>query len=268
MHALVAAGADVIELGVPFSDPMADGPVIQRASRACACAARRPEGRARDGGVVSREGRGDAGRADGLRESDRGDGRTSRFADRARAAGVDGVLVVDYPPEEAADFAALLGEHDLAPIFLLVTDDAGRSHRDDRAARARLCLLRVAQGRDRRRASRHRGGRAQARRDPPPRDASRRRGLRHSRCRERARDRARRRRGGHRQPPHPGDRGGRRRKALRRAPARGSRASAARSISTRSRRPRRMRARSPSPDPPRASAMAPPGPTGSRETPR
>ncbi len=44
---------------------------------------------------------------------------TVRFADRAAAAGVDGVLVVDYPPEEAGDFAALLGERGLAPIFLL-----------------------------------------------------------------------------------------------------------------------------------------------------
>jgi tryptophan synthase alpha chain len=44
---------------------------------------------------------------------------TAAFAARAQAAGVDGVLVVDYPPEEAADFAAAMGEHDLAPIFLL-----------------------------------------------------------------------------------------------------------------------------------------------------
>ena len=85
MHALVAAGADVIELGVPFSDPMADGPVIQRASeRALAHGVS-----LRDVlGVVARVPRArrdDAGRADGLRESDRGDGRRRRSRDaRAR----------------------------------------------------------------------------------------------------------------------------------------------------------------------------------------
>jgi tryptophan synthase alpha chain len=118
MHRLVAAGADIVELGVPFSDPMADGPVIQRASE-----------RALAQGV---------GLADVLamvaafREADtltpvvlmgyanpiEAMGPTT-FADRAQAAGVDGVLVVDYPPEEATEFAALLGARGLAPIFLL-----------------------------------------------------------------------------------------------------------------------------------------------------
>jgi len=118
MHALVAAGADVIELGVPFSDPMADGPVIQRASeRALAqhvglrdVLATVTAFRAKDAATpVVLMGYANPIEAMG----------TTAFADRARAAGVDGVLVVDYPPEEAGDFAALLGVRDLAPIFLL-----------------------------------------------------------------------------------------------------------------------------------------------------
>jgi len=118
MRRLVAAGADIVELGVPFSDPMADGPVIQRASE-----------RALAQGV----GLGDVlAMVAAFREVDAvtpvvlmGYANPveamgpAAFADRAQAAGVDGVLVVDYPPEEAADFAALLGARGLAPIFLL-----------------------------------------------------------------------------------------------------------------------------------------------------
>ena len=118
MHALVDAGADVIELGVPFSDPMADGPVIQRASeRALA------------------QGVGLAMILDIVRAF-RNDDKTTpivlmgyanpieamgveAFADRARDAGVDGVLVVDYPPEEAAEFGKLLEARGIALIFLL-----------------------------------------------------------------------------------------------------------------------------------------------------
>ncbi len=118
LHALVAAGADVIELGVPFSDPMADGPVIQRASeRALAQGVSLGDVLA----MVERfraPGCGDADRADGLCESDRGDG-DGDFARRAHEAGVDGVLAVDYPPEEAGEFVAALMANDLAPIFLL-----------------------------------------------------------------------------------------------------------------------------------------------------
>jgi tryptophan synthase alpha chain len=118
MRGLVAAGADIIELGVPFSDPMADGPVIQRASE-----------RALAQGV----GLGDVLDMVGVfRRTDPATPvvlmgyanpieamGTLAFAERAKAAGVDGVLVVDYPPEEATEFAALLYERDLAPIFLL-----------------------------------------------------------------------------------------------------------------------------------------------------
>ena len=118
MSALVTAGADVIELGVPFSDPMADGPVIQRASeRALA----QGVGLATVLALVGAFRKTDAttpvvlmGYANPIEAMG-----TVTFADRARAAGVDGVLVVDYPPEEAADFAALLEARDLAPIFLL-----------------------------------------------------------------------------------------------------------------------------------------------------
>ncbi len=118
MDALVAAGADIIELGVPFSDPMADGPVIQRASE-----------RALRNGVSLRDVlalvRGFRARNDSTPVVLMGYANpieamgTLRFADEAKAAGVDGVLVVDYPPEEATEFAALMTVRGIAPIFLL-----------------------------------------------------------------------------------------------------------------------------------------------------
>ncbi|WP_024890839.1 tryptophan synthase subunit alpha [Luteimonas huabeiensis] len=117
MHALVAAGADVIELGVPFSDPMADGPTIQRSSERAI---------ARGGGLDHVFG---AVRA--FRERDaatpvvlmgylnpveiRG---ADAFAAAAAAAGVDGVLLVDLPPEEAADFRAAFERAGIALILL------------------------------------------------------------------------------------------------------------------------------------------------------
>jgi tryptophan synthase alpha chain len=118
MLALAGAGADIIELGVPFSDPMADGPVIQKASeRALAHGI----GMAQVLGYVR-----------GFRERDAGTPVVlmgyanpierygiTRFIADARAAGVDGVLVVDYPPEEAEAFAAALKASALDPIFLL-----------------------------------------------------------------------------------------------------------------------------------------------------
>ena len=118
MQALVAAGADVIELGVPFSDPMADGPVIQRASER-ALAQHVSLGDVLD--VVAQFRRGDTatpvvlmGYANPIEAMG-----LAAFARRAQDAGVDGVLVVDYPPEEAGEFAKVMEAHGLAPIFLL-----------------------------------------------------------------------------------------------------------------------------------------------------
>ncbi len=118
LDALVEAGADVIELGVPFSDPMADGPVIQRASER-ALAQRVGLGdvlalvadfrRANDVTPIVLMGYANPIEAMGVQE----------FAATAQAVGVDGVLVVDYPPEEAEAFAALMTRHGIAPIFLL-----------------------------------------------------------------------------------------------------------------------------------------------------
>jgi tryptophan synthase alpha chain len=118
MHALAKAGADVIELGVPFSDPMADGPVIQRSSE-----------RALGKGMTLRKVLAIVyefrktnshtpvvlmGYANPIEAMHR-----ETFVNAAADAGVDGVLVVDYPPEEADEFSAILGKRDLAPIFLL-----------------------------------------------------------------------------------------------------------------------------------------------------
>jgi len=118
MDALVAAGADVIELGVPFSDPMADGPVIQRASER-ALAQHVTLGSVLE--VVADFRRGNVttpvvlmGYANPIEAMG-----LPAFAQRAQTAGVDGVLVVDYPPEEAQAFAHAMGERGIAPIFLL-----------------------------------------------------------------------------------------------------------------------------------------------------
>ncbi len=118
MHALVAGGADVIELGVPFSDPMADGPVIQRASE-----------RALAQGVTLKQ---VIEFVSEFRETNRDTPvvlmgyanpieamGAERFSDSANSAGVDGVLVVDYPPEEAQSLVKLLDMRALDTIFLL-----------------------------------------------------------------------------------------------------------------------------------------------------
>jgi tryptophan synthase alpha chain len=118
MHALASAGADVIELGVPFSDPMADGPVIQRASER---ALKRGVSLDTVLGFVAEFRKTDArtpvvlmGYANPIEAMG-----VDAFADRAAAAGVDGVLVVDYPPEESERFAALMKSHGMDLIFLL-----------------------------------------------------------------------------------------------------------------------------------------------------
>jgi len=118
MHALVNAGADVIELGVPFSDPMADGPVIQRAAeRAIA----QGTGLRRVLELVAQFRRDDSttpvvlmGYANPIECMGQ-----QAFAQAAQQAGVDGGLVVDYPPEEIDAFAGQLDACGIAPIFLL-----------------------------------------------------------------------------------------------------------------------------------------------------
>lgn len=118
MQALARAGADVIELGVPFSDPMADGPVIQRAAER---AIKAGVGLRKTLALVAEFRRSDAvtpvvlmGYANPIEHMGR-----AEFCEAARKAGVDGVLVVDYPPEECEDFARQLRAAGIDPIFLL-----------------------------------------------------------------------------------------------------------------------------------------------------
>jgi tryptophan synthase alpha chain len=118
MHGLVAAGADIIELGVPFSDPMADGPVIQRASE-----------RALKLGMSLR---GVLAMVEEFRKQDSltpvvlmGYGNPIEamgwevFSKRCEEVGVDGVLTVDFPPEESYEAFEHLQKHGIAPIFLI-----------------------------------------------------------------------------------------------------------------------------------------------------
>jgi tryptophan synthase alpha chain len=118
MRALVEAGADILELGVPFSDPMADGPVVQRA-----------------GDRALKHGVGLADVLSLVAAFRQQDGNTpvvlmgyanpveamgvGKFVAAAKQAGVDGVIVVDYPPEECEDFSALAKKNGIDPIFLL-----------------------------------------------------------------------------------------------------------------------------------------------------
>ncbi|UCV00559.1 tryptophan synthase subunit alpha [Acidovorax radicis] len=122
MHGMVEAGADVIELGVPFSDPMADGPVIQKAGEKALGLGigmvqvldhvREFRKRNTTTPVVL------MGYANPVERYDQKHG-TGAFVRDASAAGVDGVLIVDYPPEECEAFAASLREHGMDLIFLL-----------------------------------------------------------------------------------------------------------------------------------------------------
>ncbi len=129
MHALVEAGANMVELGVPFSDPMADGPVIQRASERALHAGTNL------GHVLEM-----------VREFRQRNADTpvilmgylnpfeiagyDAFAKAAADAGVDGVLTVDLPPEEAGEFLAAVRSNHLDLIFLLApTSDEARIRR-------------------------------------------------------------------------------------------------------------------------------------------
>ncbi len=134
MHSMVEAGADVIELGVPFSDPMADGPVIQRASE------RALEHHVSLHDVIELVQR--------FREKDQQTPVVlmgylnpleimgyQAFAEVAAQAGVDGVLTVDIPPEEAETFVPTMQQHGIDPIFLLApTSNRARIERITAAA--------------------------------------------------------------------------------------------------------------------------------------
>ena len=118
MRALVEAGADILELGVPFSDPMADGPVIQRA-----------------GERALKHGVGLSNVLSMAKDFRKSDDETpivlmgyanpieamgvEKFIAAAKTADIDGVIVVDYPPEECEQFAALAKKHGIDPVFLL-----------------------------------------------------------------------------------------------------------------------------------------------------
>ena len=125
MRGLVEAGCDILELGVPFSDPMADGPVIQRSSE-----------RALKHGVSL------SGVLGMVRDFRHQNSQTplvlmgyanpieamgvEKFVREAKVAGVDGVIVVDYPPEECEQFAALMRQAGIDPIFLLAPTSTER----------------------------------------------------------------------------------------------------------------------------------------------
>lgn len=129
MHELVAKGADILEIGVPFSDPMAEGPVIQLAHERA---------------LVNHTSLSDALAL--VAEFRKTDSHTpvvlmgytnpvermgyEVFAERAKAAGVDGLLTVDLPPEEAEEFTAVLNSVGIDNIFLLAptTDEARIAH--------------------------------------------------------------------------------------------------------------------------------------------
>ncbi|MES9962315.1 MAG: tryptophan synthase subunit alpha [Candidatus Sedimenticola sp. 20ELBAFRAG] len=124
MHSMVEAGADILELGVPFSDPMADGPVIQRASE-----------RALEHHVSLRD------VLDMVRRFRQKNNDTpvilmgylnpieimgyEQFAEAASSAGVDGLLTVDIPPEESAQLLQALKPNGIDPIFLLAPTSTG-----------------------------------------------------------------------------------------------------------------------------------------------
>jgi len=148
MHAMVAAGADVIELGVPFSDPMADGPVITKAHERA---------------LVHHTSLTDV--LTMVREFRTQDAATpvvlmgylnpvevmgyATFADAAAAAGVDGVLTVDLPPEEAAGLTAEAASPRHRPHLLAGADHDPGAHPPDYRGGQRLRLLRLPEGRDR-----------------------------------------------------------------------------------------------------------------------
>lgn len=133
LHEMVAAGADIIELGVPFSDPMADGPVIQRASE-----------RALEHKMSLRK---VLAMVTEFREKDQNTPVVlmgylnpvecmgyEGFANAAQRADIDGVLTVDLPPEEAEEMVVMLKARGIDPIFLLAPNST-----DERIAKMAAC---------------------------------------------------------------------------------------------------------------------------------
>lgn len=122
MHAMVAAGADIIELGIPFSDPMADGPVIQKAGeKALTLGIGTSQVLNMVKAFRSKDNTTPVVLMGYANPVERYDGKhgVDAFVRDAAAAGVDGVLVVDYPPEECEDFAQKLRSKQMDLIFLL-----------------------------------------------------------------------------------------------------------------------------------------------------
>ena len=118
LHGMVEAGSDILEIGVPFSDPMADGPAIQRSSER---ALRNGIGLSDVLGFVKTFREKDTltpvvlmGYANPIEAMG-----VEKFVAAAGAAGVDGVIVVDYPPEECGPFSALCAKANIDCIFLL-----------------------------------------------------------------------------------------------------------------------------------------------------
>ncbi|MBV8624526.1 MAG: tryptophan synthase subunit alpha [Herbaspirillum sp.] len=138
LHALVAGGVDILELGVPFSDPMAEGPVIQRACE-----------RALKFGISTHDVLGY------VREFRKTNTHTpivlmgyanpierfgvDAFIEAASQAGVDGTIVVDYPPEECEEFASKMQARGLDPIFLLAPTSTEERIRQVAAVSSGFC---------------------------------------------------------------------------------------------------------------------------------
>ena len=133
MHAMVAGGADIIELGVPFSDPSADGPVIQKAGdKALAAGVGLTEVLAMVGAFRATNQQTPVVLMGYANPIERFDQRhpaasgESAFVEQASSSGVDGLLVVDYPPEECVTLARQLRAHAMDLIFLLAPTSTER----------------------------------------------------------------------------------------------------------------------------------------------
>jgi tryptophan synthase alpha subunit len=200
---------DIIELGVPFSDPSADGPVIQKAGdKALALGIGTVQVLA-----MVREFRQTnsstpvvlMGYANPVERYDQKHGADSFIRD-ASAAGVDGVLIVDYPPEECVEFAAKLRAHSMDLIFLLApTSTDERMQQVAQVASGYVYYVSL-KGRDGFGHARHRRGRSHAAAHPPARERASRRGFWHPRRGDRQSHQPRGRCGGDWLTPDPADR--------------------------------------------------------------